>query len=245
MGLLKKILNKLSDDKKESFYRIRKANNIPLDFRQNKSEYLILKEIFEERVYAEYFPFNKNSVIMDVGAHFGYFSLFASRNSHKDSIIYSFEPSSENFRMQKKNISDNKIENVKLFQCAIGDSNGRAKLFHSANPNHSLLNDGTSASSENVEVKTLETVVKENGIQQIDFLKLDCEGAEYRILETLPAEIFQIIKTISMEFHDLKSEKYNNAFLADILRKHNFRIVKNKFDRSTVGKNYGKIIATK
>ena len=48
-----------------------------------------------------------------------------------------------------------------------------------------------------------------------------------------------------MEFHDLKSEKYANEFLLEILNKQHFKIVKNKYDRTTTGMNYGKIIATK
>lgn len=210
MLLLKKIFNKLINDEKESFKKICNSNNIFLDYNQNKSGHLILKEIFEERVYADYFPFYKKSVIVDVGAHFGFFSLFANRNAHKDSQIHSFEPSTENFRRLQKNISSNKIENVKMFRCAIGSKNGISKLIHRENPANSALEQRIQvhpSSFEEVETKTLETVIKENKIQKIDFLKLDCEGAEYTLLETLNDEIFHIIKTISMEFHDLKSEK--------------------------------------
>ena len=109
MHLLKKLVNKLMSDGKESFKKICHSNNIYIDYKQNKSGYLILKEIFEDRVYADYFPFHKKAVMVDVGAHFGFFSLFASRNAHEDSRIFSFEPSKENFSILRKNISDNKI----------------------------------------------------------------------------------------------------------------------------------------
>ncbi len=236
------------NDEVASFKKICIANDVRLNYKPNKSGYLVLKEIFEDRVYADYFPFQKKSVIVDVGAHYGFFSLFANRNTHKDSQIYSFEPSAENFRTLRKNISDNKIENVRMFQCAVGSKNGTGKLIHRKNPVNSALEETTyvrSSSFEAVEIKTLGTLIKEKKIQQIDFLKLDCEGSEYAILETLSDEIFQIIKTISMEFHDLKSEKYTCEFILEILKRKNFNIVKNKYDKTTTGVNYGKIIATK
>jgi len=248
MLLLKKIVDKLINDEKYSFKKICNSNELFLDYKQNKSGHLILKEIFEERVYADYFSFYKKSAIVDIGAHFGFFSLFANRNARKDSQIYSFEPSTENFQRLKKNILDNKIENVRMFRCAIGSKDGAGKLIHRENPANSALEEimqSPSSSFEKVEIKTLETVIKENEIQKIDFLKMDCEGAEYAILETLSDEIFSIIKTISLEFHDLKSEKYTSEFILEILNKHHFKIVKNKYDRTTTGMNYGKIIATK
>lgn len=246
--LLKKIIYKLTSDEKTSFRKICNLNGIFLDYKQNKSGFLILKEIFEDRVYADYFPFHKKSVIVDVGGHFGFFSLFAHRNASKDSQIFSFEPSKENFRKLQKNISDNKIENVRMFKCAIGSKNGTSKLFHKENHANSALEEimqKRSSSFEEIETKTLERAVKENALTTIDFLKMDCEGSEYPILETLNDEIFSIIKTISMEFHDLKSEKYTSELILEILKRHRFKIVKNKYDITTMGLNYGKIIATK
>ncbi len=73
---------------------------------------------------------------------------------------------------------------------------------------------------------------------------MDCEGAEYSILENTDKTTLEKINTISMEFHDLKSEKYNGDFLVNIL-KDQFSIVKFKYGKTTMGFNYGKIIATR
>lgn len=246
--LLKKIIQRLTCYEKKLLKKICNSNDLLLDYVQNKSGFLILKEIFEDRVYVDYFPFHKKAVIVDVGAHFGFFSLFANRNTHRDSRIFSFEASKENFLKLQKNISRNKIENVRMFQCAIGSKNGKSKLFHRGNPANSALEEvmqHPSSSFEEIETKTLERAIKENGMTAIDFLKIDCEGSEYTILETLSDETFSVIKTISLEFHDLKSEKYTSEFILNILNRHQFKIVKHTYDKSTMGLNYGKIIATK
>jgi len=87
--------------------------------------------------------------------------------------------------------------------------------------------------------------MEENGIDKIDFLKMDCEGSEYKILDNLPKDIFNRIITISLEFHDLKDHKYTGNRIVKILKNNNFDIVKFKYEKTYLGLNYGKVIGTK
>ena len=45
-----------------------------------------------------------------------------------------------------------------------------------------------------VQTVSLDSIVKENNITTIDFLKMDCEGAEYKILFGCPKKILDIIQ---------------------------------------------------
>ena len=54
-----------------------------------------------------------------------------------------------------------------------------------------------------VECITLENIFDENRITNCDLLKLDCEGAEYDILMNTKKEIFEKIKLISLEYHNI------------------------------------------
>ena len=74
---------------------------------------------------------------------------------------------------------------------------------------------------------------------------MDCEGSEYMILENLDKEIFDKIETISMEFHDLKNEKYTGDTIRKLLMNNGFTIVKYEYDYTKRGLNFGKIIGTK
>jgi hypothetical protein len=69
------------------------------------------------------------------------------------------------------------------------------------NGKHSLIPSGNSAGSVEVECVTLSQVFKENNIDYVDFLKMDCEGAEYEILKAMEEETGSKIGRIAMEYH--------------------------------------------
>ena len=91
----------------------------------------------------------------------------------------------------------------------------------------------------------MEQVFDELNLKHIDFLKMDCEGAEYGILENLPNAIFDRITTISMEFHDLKDKMFTVENLISRLKSNKFEIVKFHYGKSSMNLNYGKLIGTK
>jgi FkbM family methyltransferase len=244
MPSLKRLLNPVKTD----FVRICKANELILDYSLNRKETAILRDIFEARAYSGYFPFYQKNTIFDIGAHYGYFSLFAWKNSGPGSVIFAFEPDADNFKALSHNLEKNKAGNIHPFNMAVGAANEISKLYKGESPNNSLLPDYSLTKGSRfteIETRTLARIIGENNIERIDFLKMDCEGSEYMILETLPDEVYNIVTTISMEFHDLKSHKYNGNFMVSLLRKHRFEIVYYTYDHTSMGLNYGRIIATK
>ena len=50
-----------------------------------------------------------------------------------------------------------------------------------------------------VKSKSLFDIFSENNIQECDFLKLDCEGAEYEIIDSLTSEFLNKIKKYAIE----------------------------------------------
>ncbi len=242
-------IKNLIKSKKSTFNAICKSNNLSLSFQNNQNETGMLKDIFCGREYSDYFPFYKKVTIVDIGAHYGYFSIFASNNTDKDSQIIAIEPNKINFRNLEKNIADCKIDNIRSCNCAIGDENGVTRLYQGNSANHSIIDNYLLADNnkeyEEVEVKTLEGIVKELDLKTIDFLKIDCEGAEYSIFKSTPGSIFDKITTISMEFHDLKNKNSTAEHLIFKLIENKFKIVKFHFDKTSMNLNYGKLIATK
>lgn len=245
--LIGRIKNRIYNRRK--FYQICKANSLLLNYSDNRKEIPVLAEIFEKREYADFFPFYKKACIIDIGAHYGYFSLFASRNSDPKSRILAFEPFPSNLDMLKQNSSDCKISNIESQNCAISDISGSTKLFSGQSVNNSILKDFSMIHGDNssikIESKTLEQIIKENSLDKIDFLKMDCEGSEYAIFESTSKSVFDKITTISMEFHDMRSAKFNGEFLIEKLIEYGFEIVKYQYSKTTMGINYGKIIGTK
>ena len=83
-----------------------------------------------------------------------------------------------------------------------------------------------SESSENIIVNstTLMKIFDKNNIKKCNFLKLDCEGAEYEIIEKLPSKYFEMIEKIVIEYHmfDLHPELLEK--LKNKLLENNFKL---------------------
>jgi hypothetical protein len=85
---------------------------------------------------------------------------------------------------------------------------------------HSLVI-GSSERSVEVECCTLEDIFHRFSLTRIDYLKIDCEGAEYEILENATPRLNQIGR-ISMETHGTFHR--NPRDLEELLRRHGFGI---------------------
>ena len=247
--MLQKIKTLLTN-KKSEFKKLCLVNELHLDYKSNRKSFSILKDIFYNREYADYFPFYKDAVIVDIGGHFGFFSIFASKNSGRNSNIISIEPSRNNYIQLKKNILSCHINNMTQLNIGIGEESGFIKLYAGNTANHSICRNNPlllddNSNFEEVEVKTLEHLILEHNLNKVDFLKMDCEGAEYTIIQNTPSYIFDRITTISMEFHDLKNENFTTELILNQLIENGFKIVKFNFSKTSMNLNYGKIIGTK
>ena len=67
-------------------------------------------------------------------------------------------------------------------------------------------------------------IFTDHAIAQCDWLKLDCEGAEYEILYQAPPEIFERITAISLETHPVDERQNNSAALMDFLEQRQFQV---------------------
>lgn len=243
--MLQKIWGRLGGNR-AAFRRICRANGIQLSFGLQRGGLGVLREVFAARHYADYFPFYEPAVIVDVGAHYGYFSIFASLNAGPEATIIAVEPSQHNFNILRRNIRDSRVENVYPIRAAISDQSGEAELYLGRHENHSLFREGDGpVETEKVRAITLDTLLHEQGLEEVDFLKLDCEGAEYPILLEAGASLLDRIETISIEFHDLKRQEYTGLALARHLKAHGFEIARFAHGPTRRDHNYGQLVATK
>ena len=151
-----------------------------------------------------------NDIIIDIGAHIGIFSLYASQFC-TNGKIFCYEPSSENFELLQYNISQNHIQNIFPKNFAISGSNDTVTLYINPDKTANSIYDSTSKSIQ-VKSRTLQHIFDSNNLEICDYLKLDCEGAEYEIIASLPSEYFKKIKQIYIEYHfsDSKSDMLDN-----------------------------------
>lgn len=190
-------------------FKTRDGCKITIRTTQNSTDIHVFTEIWLEKLYSiPNFEINDKDYIIDIGAHIGIFSVFASRLC-KNGKIFSYKPAKQNFENLEENISQNNITNIIPHNKAGSNLKGKMKLYFSNNDlaAHNLYK--KSENWEKVETTTLKDIFDENNIKHCDFLKMDCEGAEYEILMNLPEEYFRKISKICLEYHTINNSEFN------------------------------------
>lgn len=129
----------------------------------------------------------KGDVIIDVGAHFGLFSVRAAQITGTNGKVYAFEPAPPTFDLLKKTISLNKVENIVFpVKAAMTDKNGEATFYISntvGDVANSLVNYNDNIhTGYKVELIQCDTFVQKHNIK-VGFFKIDAEGAELSVLK--------------------------------------------------------------
>ena len=128
---------------------------------------------------------HEGDIVVDIGAHVGYYTLLMAQLVGKNGKVYSFEPDPVNFQLLKKSVEINGFENVVLIQKAVSNITDKVKLF--LGDNDSAINRiydaklGDAKESIDVESVTVDEYFKEND-ELINFIKIDSEGSEVKII---------------------------------------------------------------
>ena len=210
-------------------------NNIKIKIRTDSTDMMQLGTVWLAEEYKiPKFDINENDIIIDIGAHIGLFSLYASQYC-KNGKIYCYEPIKGNYDMLIENLEINKIKNIIPFDYAVTKENRHTKIYlNSDDSAHSIIPEGKNF----VEVKstTIKSIFDENKIHNCDLLKIDCEGAEYEIIDSIPKEYFLRINKIIIEYHlaSKNSEPYRNLLTKLIDMGFEFRVEKMSEDMGMI-----------
>jgi FkbM family methyltransferase len=141
----------------------------------------------------------RGKVVVDIGANIGAFSLLAV--GHGARAIHAYEPDEDSRRMLVENVArNNATSTVTIHPEAVGPSAGTVR-FNGGHSGASHINRPGDVGYD-VPMVSLATAIERAG-GHVDFLKVDCEGGEYRILlgDTDPFDITTIDR-IGLEFHN-------------------------------------------
>lgn len=131
----------------------------------------------------------EGDVCLDVGANFGWYTTLFYRRCGAKGAVHAYEPVPETFRQLQRNYRlMGEPENVFLNNLALGDHHDRItiNLFEGEPAGHASLSadghEGGAVSFE-CEMITLDSYLEERGLDNVNFVKVDIEGAELMFLK--------------------------------------------------------------
>jgi len=173
-----------------------KRNNI--NYNLNLEEvidlYIFIFGKFESEIVDTALKLNlsKKKIIIDIGANIGAQTLqFA--NQFKYSIVYSIEPTNYAYKKLINNLELNPFlyKRIKPFQLYINDIDCKPKKVHSSwsltsNKKKHKEHKGIEKSISNSKNVSLDKFILKNNINNVDFIKLDVDGSELKVLQSEP-----------------------------------------------------------
>lgn len=138
---------------------------------------------------------NEPVTFVDIGAHIGYFTVYAGNLLGKRGNIISIEPNQDYHRQLLKNIEINHLqENTRTFQIGLSNKIGKANMggWEERDLLESEMGD--------IDVMTFDQLCKTAGIKP-DIIKIDVHGAEYKVLLGMIHTLDNQVKHLFLETH--------------------------------------------
>lgn len=130
-------------------------------------------EAFWDEIYKSTRGRGHLKTVIDLGAYAGEFSMYIYDKADQ---IYAVEPLNAPYSRLLDNIKE--LPKIKAFRNIISDVNGYKYICGNDDGGAHIQEQPESETSEKVESKTLATFMKDNGIEEVDVLKIDVESAE-------------------------------------------------------------------
>jgi FkbM family methyltransferase len=198
--------------------------------------------------------------VFDIGANIGIFTM-AVKLKAPEATVYAFEPIPESFHILEQNVRLLRCSDVHLYNAAVGaqDHTEQTFTFFPTMPGNSTslpdLKAEQRPAAEQIfgkeemdlfwqvetriaQVRTLSSVIREQGITRVDFLKIDVEGSEISVLDGIEEMHWPIFKQIAVETHSAKLQEQ----VCEILAQRNFEVYAERGLSSPLGDSlvYGK-----
>lgn len=178
------------------------AEPIEIAYRPGTDDVTILDEVLNQNEYRLPVSFDSEDVILDIGAHIGTFALACLQRGARR--IFCYEPDDENFKLLQQNAG----ERITAYQAAVWGFPARLKFtgyLEQFNARGTVCPRTTTAGVNKdipVAVIPIDLAIRNalQGRERLRLLKLDCEGAEFSILQncTLLGKVDEIVG----EIHD-------------------------------------------
>ena len=162
---------------------------------------------------------NKDESFIDIGAHFGFYSLLASSIVGREGHVLAFEPTTSTFKQLSKNIRNSNYENIKIYNLAAYNKNTIMEFndygIINSSFNSFFVNRGENKLlGEKIKVNTIvldDFLVDNYPDRKIDMIKIDAESSEFQVLTGLKNTINKYHPKIILEVGDFSINGTKNS----------------------------------
>lgn len=177
-------------------------------------------ELFIEEIYK--FRTDKTEpIIIDIGSNVG-LSILYFKKLFPGSKIIGYEADPYIFTFLEKNLKNNGASDVILENKAVWIDNGQLDFF-SEKADGGRINKTAEINNTTVQVYAVDIRDVLNNYCEIDFLKIDIEGAEHQVIPK-SVGLLDRVKNIFVEYHSFQNEKQNLDEILNVLIDAGFTI---------------------
>lgn len=152
----------------------------------------------------------RDQVVYDVGANIGVTTLFFAREVGEKGLVVAFEPVPENLKRLKDNVAVNHLQNVRVYEVALGDTEDTVEIsFSPDSVGIATLRSDVAQRYHgryrmykvSIKVLPLDLLLERENLPPPNLIKIDVEGYEYSVLQGARRTIEQYKPRLLVEIH--------------------------------------------
>src|SRR5918992_1736537 len=212
--------------------------------RTNKDDFVVMT-IREDHIIEHFTP-RQGDVVVDIGAHIGRYTIISSKRVGAKGKVVAIEANPDNYEMLNSNIQLNQLTNIIPLNYAVYSKETKIKLYLPEVESgytiyNTIMSNRARTEDKFVEVNanTLDYLLQLKGIMEVNWIKIDVEGAEFEVLKGA-TNVLSKSKDIALliEVHGLD----NYRPIVEFLSSYNFII---EFEKSNKTGDWRHIVLRK
>ena len=133
--------------------------------------------------YLADYSLKPGDVVVDCGAYTGEFTLYAAKAVGRSGKVIAFEPDPKIYGELSANIALNGLENIVAINKGLWSRSGELKFVGNSTMGYSFMFAGDTAGAIDVPVVSLDSELSRLGVNKVNFIKADIEGAELEFIK--------------------------------------------------------------
>ena len=177
------------------------------------------------KILEDYFDIKEGDIVIDGGAYHGDMAQYFSKKVGDTGWVYSFEALPQNYLNLKKFLEDSNLDNVVPVPVALWDRTGMIKFYLSSYSNAgSVRDDFRKVGKSFIEISsyTMDDIVERMGIQKVDFIWTNIEGAEVQFLKGAKKTLEKNDCKLMISCHIIKDDVYTMPEVEEFLTSYGY-----------------------